>query len=102
MKTYEATTRNQMTCDGQRALGISIACSSDHDILKVGAKVEDAITKIEGHLPAGIECQKVFFQPERVSNALNTFLINLIESVAIVVLLLIFFRFKDVNLGWFC
>ncbi|MBO4672989.1 MAG: efflux RND transporter permease subunit [Bacteroidaceae bacterium] len=94
VKTYEATTRNQMTCDGAQALGISIACSSDYDILKVGAKVEDAVAKIEQRFPAGIECQKVFFQPERVSNALNTFLINLLESVAIVVLLLVFF------MGW--
>ncbi|MBR3619166.1 MAG: efflux RND transporter permease subunit [Bacteroidaceae bacterium] len=94
VKTYEATTRNQMTCDGAQALGISIACSPDYDILKVGAKVEDAVKKIEQGFPAGIECQKVFFQPERVSNALYTFLINLLESVAIVVLLLIFF------MGW--
>lgn len=94
VKTYEATTRNQMECDGVRALGISIACSADYDILKVGAKVEDVIAKIEERFPAGIECQKVFFQPERVSNALNTFLVNLVESVAIVVLLLVFF------MGW--
>lgn len=94
VKTYEATTRNQMTCDGARALGISIACSSEYDILKVGAKVEETIGDIEERFPAGIECQKVFFQPERVSNALNTFLVNLLESVVIVVLLLIFF------MGW--
>ena len=93
-KTYEATTRNKMERDGVQALGISIACSSDYDILKVGAKVEKAIAEVERNLPAGIECEKVFFQPERVSNALNTFLVNLIESVAIVVLLLVFF------MGW--
>ena len=94
VKTYEATTRNQMKCDGIQALGISIACSPDYDILKVGGKVEDAVKNVEKRFPAGIECQKVFFQPERVSNALNTFLINLLESVAIVVVLLVFF------MGW--
>lgn len=94
VKTYEATTRNQMSYDGERALGISIACSSDYDILKVGAKVEERIAQVSMRFPAGVECQKVFFQPERVSNALNTFLINLVESVLIVVLLLIFF------MGW--
>ena len=93
-KTYEATTRNQMTRDGVHALGISIACASDYDILKVGAKVDEELKRIEKRFPAGIECEKVFFQPERVDNALNTFLVNLLESVAIVVLLLIFF------MGW--
>ncbi|MDE7117164.1 MAG: efflux RND transporter permease subunit, partial [Bacteroidaceae bacterium] len=94
VKTYEPTTRNQMEYDGVRALGISIACSADYDILKVGAQVEKTIAKIEERFPAGMECQKVFFQPERVENALNTFLVNLVESVAIVVLLLVFF------MGW--
>ena len=94
VKTYEATTRNQMMRDGMPALGISIACDADYDILKVGAKVEETIGKIQHRLPVGVECEKVFFQPERVDNALSTFLINLIESVAIVVLLLIFF------MGW--
>lgn len=94
VKTYEPTTRNQMEYDGVRALGISIACSADYDILKVGAQVEKTIARIEDRFPAGMECQKVFFQPERVENALNTFLINLVESVAIVVLLLVFF------MGW--
>lgn len=94
VKTYEPTTRNQMEYDGVRALGISIACSADYDILKVGAQVEKTITRIEERFPAGMECQKVFFQPERVENALNTFLVNLVESVAIVVLLLVFF------MGW--
>lgn len=94
VKEYEATTRNQMNCDGAQSLGISIACSPDHDILKVGAQVETSIEKISTRLPAGVECQKVFFQPERVDNALSTFLVNLVESVAIVVLLLVFF------MGW--
>lgn len=94
VKTYEPTTRNQMEYDGVRALGISIACSADYDILKVGAQVEKTIARIEERFPAGMECQKVFFQPERVENALNTFLVNLVESVAIVVLLLVFF------MGW--
>ncbi len=94
VKTYEPTTRNQMEYDGVRALGISIACSADYDILKVGANVEKTIAKIEERFPAGVECQKVFFQPERVESALNTFLVNLVESVAIVVVLLVFF------MGW--
>ncbi|MBO7570114.1 MAG: efflux RND transporter permease subunit [Bacteroidaceae bacterium] len=93
-RAYEATTRNQMSYDGTHALGISIACASDHDILKVGAKVEKVVEKVGKRFPAGIECKKVFFQPERVSNSLNTFLINLLESVGIVVLLLVFF------MGW--
>ena len=38
-----------------------------------------------------MEYEKVFFQPERVSDSLSTFLLNLLESVLIVVVVLIFF-----------
>ena len=88
---YETPARNEMRYDNQKALGITISALTEADITQVGGKVEECIHNLERtRLPAGIELHKVFFQPDRVSNALNTFTINLIESVAIVVLLLIF------------
>ena len=90
-KGYEQVTRNAMLRDGERALGISIACSSSHDILKVGDKVEEKLGQLAKRMPVGVEYNKVFFQPERVSDSLYTFLINLLESVVIVVVVLIFF-----------
>ncbi len=90
-KGYEKVTRNAMLRDGERALGISIACSSSHDILKVGDKVEEKLGQLAKRMPVGVEYNKVFFQPERVSDSLYTFLINLLESVVIVVVVLIFF-----------
>lgn len=90
-KGYEKVTRNAMLLDGERALGISIACSSSHDILKVGDKVEEKLGQLAERMPVGVEYNKVFFQPERVSDSLYTFLINLLESVVIVVVVLIFF-----------
>lgn len=90
-KGYEKVTRNAMLRDGERALGISIACSSSHDILKVGDKVEEKFGQLAERMPVGVEYNKVFFQPERVSDSLYTFLINLLESVVIVVVVLIFF-----------
>ena len=90
-KGYEKVTRNAMLRDGERALGISIACSSSHDILKVGDKVEEKLGQLAKRMPVGVKYNKVFFQPERVSDSLYTFLINLLESVVIVVVVLIFF-----------
>lgn len=89
-KGYASPTRNEMGRDGERALGISIACSPDFDIVKVGAKVEKRMAELRQNMPAGVEFHKVFFQSDRVSDALNTFLVNLVESVVIVVIVLIF------------
>jgi len=90
VNAYETPVRNAMKYDGERALGISIACLANKDVTKIGKLVEERLNFIEKRLPAGVEYHKVFFQPERVNNALNTFLINLLESVLIVVIVLIF------------
>lgn len=88
-KAYEYPTRNEMFYDGERSMGILIAASSSSDIVKVGAEVEEKMKELkETRLPAGVEYNKVFFQSDRVTEALGTFVINLIESVIIVVLIL--------------
>ena len=70
-------------------LRILIAASSGSDIIKVGHAVESKLEELKAErLPAGVECHKIFYQPERVGSSLGTFVINLIESVIIVVLIL--------------
>ena len=89
---YETPVRNEMSYDNQHALGIAISALTETDITQVGKKVEAVVAElVDNRLPAGMEIHKVFFQPDRVSDALNTFMVNLIESVLIVVLLLVFF-----------
>ncbi len=88
-KGYEAPTRNELFRNGQRAIGILIAAASDADIVKVGSAVDRRIEQLKAErFPAGVEVEKVFFQPQRVGESLGTFVINLIESVVIVVLIL--------------
>ena len=91
-KAYEDPTRNEMFRDGERAIGILIAPASGTDIVKVGTEVEETLENIrQTRLPAGVVCEKVFFQPDRVSSALTTFFVNLVESVCIVVVILMIF-----------
>lgn len=96
-KDYEEPTRSALKYDGKQAIGMVVAASSGSDIIKIGARVDERIAQIqESRLPIGVECHKVFYQPERVSDALSTFLINLIESVVIVVaILMVFMGFKS-------
>jgi multidrug efflux pump subunit AcrB len=89
-KGYAEPVRNALTYDREQALGISISAVSGTDITKIGKAVTKRLAEIEAtQLPAGVECHKVFFQPERVNNALSTFLVNLLESVLIVIAVLI-------------
>lgn len=87
--SYAQPVRNSMTHNGKKALGIAVAAASGTDIVKLGGEVEQRLTElISTRMPVGIECEKVFYQPERVTDALGTFFINLIESVLIVIAVL--------------
>jgi multidrug efflux pump subunit AcrB len=88
-KKPEKPVRNAMRYDKQRALGIAIAAESGTDITQLGKKTEAKLQMLkETRLPAGIEYHKIFFQPERVNEAIGTFMLNLVESLLIVILLI--------------
>lgn len=86
---YQKPVRNSMRYDSAPAIGLLISAEQGTDIIKLGKQVDRKLQEMQSTvLPAGIGFHKVFFQPEIVENAINTFIINLIESVAIVILLL--------------
>lgn len=87
-EAYENPQRNKIVYDGQTACGIAIAMESGYDILKVGEVVTARLEELQDELPAGFQFHKVFYQPERVDDAINNFIINLIESVVIVIVIL--------------
>jgi multidrug efflux pump subunit AcrB len=88
-KGYDQPTRNEMFYDGERALGLLVSARSGTDIVKVGSAVEARLEALKVHrLPAGVEVHKIFFQPDRVGDSLGTFVVNLIESVLIVIVIL--------------
>ncbi len=90
-RSYSKPMRNALFFDQQPSIGISISALAGTDITKIGDKVEELISRLESStLPVGVECNKVFFQPERVESAINTFLVNLLESIIIVIVVLMF------------
>jgi multidrug efflux pump subunit AcrB len=91
-KDYAEPERNSLTYDGESAIGVLVSAADGTDVLKVGNAVEKTISRLQRtKFPAGVELHKVFYQPERVADSLNTFFMNLVESVLIVIILLMVF-----------
>ncbi len=89
---YTQPVRSALTYDREKAIGLLIACSGSADVVKVGAAVDRCMGQLkEGRLPAGVEFHKVFYQPDQVGKALGDFAVNLVESIAIVLLILMLF-----------
>ena len=63
---------------------------NDAIVPDVGKAVDAKLAETMTSMPAGMETQKIFFQPDKVSDAISGFMLNLLESVVIVILVLVF------------
>lgn len=88
-KDYIEPYTQKMKYNSMPAIGVAIATEKGGNIIKLGESIQQKLDELQNEIPAGIEVNKVFYQPERVDKAINNFMINLIESVLIVVLVLL-------------
>lgn len=93
-RTLASPQRNGFFVNGNPAIAIAIVMENDAIVPDVGKDVDARLSEILKTMPAGMEMQKIFFQPDKVNEAISSFMVNLIESLIIVVLLLIF------TMGW--
>lgn len=89
-RTYAEPQRNGFFVDGKPALAICVAMESSAIVPDVGKAVDERLAEAMKRIPAGFDTEKIFFQPDKVDEAVTSFMWNLVESVAIVILVLIF------------
>lgn len=87
-KGYNDPLKNTMFVNNEKAIAISASMESGENIIKLGEKVDARMDELKKSLPAGFEIQKVFFQPDKVRDAIHGFIWNLVASVIIVVIAL--------------
>ena len=73
--------------DGREAIAIAVATDPDLDIVAVGDRVDGVLRSVREELPAGLELATLYPENEIARKANYDFLVNLAESVAIVILL---------------
>lgn len=93
-RDYSEPQRNGFFVSGKPAIAICLAMNNGTIVPDVGKAVDKKLAEVMQNLPAGMETQKIFFQPDKVDEAISSFMWNLVESVAIVILVLIF------TMGW--
>ena len=77
----------RMWVDGRRAIGVAVASAADSDIVKVGDEVEGVVADFSASLPVGVDIETLYPENSIAREATNDFLVNLVESLAIVILL---------------
>jgi multidrug efflux pump subunit AcrB len=84
----------QMRYDGQPAIGLSIANVSGGNIVDTGRNLDAALEEISSRLPVGIEMHRVAWQSDLVTESINSFMVNLLEAVLVVLIVVAVF------MGW--
>ena len=81
----------KMKFNGRPSLAIGIATIEGGNVVKMGEGVTARLKELEAFRPIGIELSEIYMQSDQVTKSVNDFLINLIESLAIVVGVLLIF-----------
>jgi multidrug efflux pump subunit AcrB len=87
-RSYEDPPAPKMFRDNYPALGISVSMESGENIITIGERVARCVEQFTAELPHGIHFEKVYFQSDEVNVAINTFVLNLLTSLAIVIILI--------------
>jgi len=72
-------------------IGFGISVVTGGNVVKMGEAVRARLNELQTQVPVGISVDPIAFQSETVQEAVDGFVWNLIEAVAIVVLLLVIF-----------
>ena len=89
-RAFSEPQRNGFFINGKPALAVCIALEADAIVPDVGKAVDAKLDEVMRSMPAGMATEKIFFQPDKVDEAISSFMVNLVESVAIVILVLVF------------
>jgi len=83
--------RQLIRFNGNEALTVAIAVSTETNVVKVGAKVNQKLDDVIENLPAGVELEPIYDQAKVVDESIDGFITNLLLSVSVVTFTLFLF-----------
>lgn len=76
--------------NGKAGLTLGLSNESGINVVKLGEKLDEKLAQLQKDLPVGIEINQIYYQPDRVDAAVKDFMMNLVISVGIVIVVLMF------------
>jgi multidrug efflux pump subunit AcrB len=80
-----------MRYDGMPAIGLGVSTVTGGNVVEMGEAVEKRFRGLLSEIPLGMDLGIVSLQSAATTTAINAFLVNLVEAVAIVIGVLVFF-----------
>lgn len=88
---YQDPTAELLRWNGRPAVALGISTVSGGNVIAMGDAIRARLAQLQPHLPVGIEIHAIADQAETARTAVRGFALNLAESVAIVIVLLVLF-----------
>ncbi|SHJ20503.1 Multidrug efflux pump subunit AcrB [Malonomonas rubra DSM 5091] len=93
-RDYIDPPRNILRYNGKEGIGLGISTLDGGNVITMGDSIEKRLAELEPNKPANVELHSIYYQSKVVTESVDTFVLNLIEAVAIVIVLLMLF------MGW--
>lgn len=90
-KSYVKPPVNKIRVDGKQALSIAVSLKDNANIVDLGKQVDALITNYQSRLPVGIKLTRITSLDEFVGSEVDNFVNNLMQSVAVVLGVMLFF-----------
>lgn len=87
----DASPRLAFFHNNQPAIGLGISTVPGGNSVVMGQQVEKLLNSLKDTLPPGMRIEPVYLQSKEVVNAVDSFILNVIESVVIVIAVLLIF-----------
>jgi multidrug efflux pump subunit AcrB len=91
---YADPPQHFMRHNGRQAIAIALAPGAGENVVQVGQAIDRRLAELVADLPVGINVERISWQSDQVTESIRSFMISLLESVAIVLALL------ALTMGW--
>jgi multidrug efflux pump subunit AcrB len=88
---YQEPPDRLLRFDGNAAIGIAISTVVGGNVVTMGEALDARLRELSGEIPLGVEFGIVSLQSESVTVAINSFVMSLLQAIAIVVVVLLLF-----------
>jgi multidrug efflux pump subunit AcrB len=91
---YQEIPRNLLRMNSAPAVALGIAFAKGVNVVDVGNQLTQRLQALEQFRPAGIRVQMLYNQPQEVQKSISGFQLNLVMSIAVVIVVLL------LTMGW--
>ena len=88
-RDYVDPPKQRVRSSGKPALALAVSLREGGNLIQLGKQVEAEVSRLQDLYPIGLEFDTIAFQPEVVERKVEDFVSNLVQAVAIVMLVML-------------